>query len=243
MAEPQSHSEAEKSAAREATERKPAARGENPQGAEPRAFGDGGAAAQSTAQAAAGQFGASPPAVGVQSGREMAEAGRRASQGLAQAWSRSVDPLMAFQYDMGRWFDDLWRQTTGLPLQAPLRTARPMGGLGAASLLGMPAADLRETHKAYELAIELPGVAREDIDLSLGRDSLTVVGSKSEESEQGGGAYHVSERRYGHFERSFPLPDDVDRAAISAAFKDGVLRITLPKTDEAASRRSKIEIR
>ena len=239
MAEPQSHSEVEKAAAREAAERKPAARaasGENPQGAEPRAFGDGGAAAQS---AAAGQFGASA----VQGGRDLTEAGRRAGQNLAQAWSRSVDPLMAFQYDMGRWFDDLWRQTTGLPMQAPLRTARPMGGLGAASLLGLPAADLRETHKAYELAIELPGVAREDIEISLARDSLSVVGSKSEESEQGGGAYHVSERRYGHFERSFPLPDDVDRAAITAAFKDGVLKVTLPKTDEAASRRSKIEIR
>jgi HSP20 family protein len=238
MAEPQSHSEVEKAAAREAAERKPTARptsGENPQGAEPRAFGDGGAAAQS---AAAGQFGAAA----VQGGRELTEAGRRAGQNLAQAWSRSVDPLMAFQYDMGRWFDDLWRQTTGLPLQAPLRTARPMGGLGAASLLGLPAADLRETHKAYELAIELPGVAREDIEISLARDSLSVVGSKSEESEQGGGAYHVSERRYGHFERSFPLPDDVDRAAITAAFKDGVLKVTLPKTDEAASRRSKIEI-
>jgi HSP20 family protein len=245
MAEPQSQSDTDKTAAREATERKPAApaaSGENPKGAEPRTFGDAGAAAQTAAaQTAAAQFGASAPQV-AQGGRDLAEAGRRASHNMAQAWSRSVDPLMAFQYDMSRWVDDVWRQMTGLPMQSPLRTARPLGAMGAASLMGLPAADLRETHQAYELAVELPGVAREDVELSLGRDTLSVIGNKSEESEQGAGAYHVSERRYGHFERTFPLPDDVDRAAIKAAFKDGVLKITLPKTESAASRRSKIEI-
>ena len=56
-------------------------------------------------------------------------------------------------------------------------------------------------------------------------------------------AYRVSERRYGRFERSFPLPPDVDRGHIAAQFKDGVLKITLPKNPAAATPRSRIEIK
>jgi len=196
--------------------------GENPSGAEPRSFTDAGRPAGAQAQAA--------------------EAGRHAGRSVAEAWGRSLDPFMAFQYDMNRWFDDVWRQMTGLPMQSPLRTARPMASMGAASLFGLPAADLRETNQAYELALELPGVTREDIDISLAHDALTVVGHKAEETQEGAGAYRVSERRYGHFERSFPLPEDIDRAAIKAAFRDGVLHVTLPKTREAAAHRSRIEI-
>ncbi|HZZ36107.1 MAG TPA: Hsp20/alpha crystallin family protein, partial [Caulobacteraceae bacterium] len=56
-------------------------------------------------------------------------------------------------------------------------------------------------------------------------------------------SYHVSERRFGRFERSFPVPDDVDPAKVEAQFRDGVLRITLPKTAEAAERQARIEIK
>ena len=255
MAEPQTNNDAQKAAQREAAQRETAQRetaqretgqreakaagtGGASDRAEPRSFGGDGAKTMESAVSVSAETAKSA----MEGGRQMVEAGRRAGRNMADAWNRSVDPFMAFQYDMTRWFDEMWRQTTGLPMQAPLRTARPMGGMGAASLLGMPAADLRETNQAYELAIELPGVDRQDVELSASNDTLTVIGHKAEETHEGGGAYRVSERRYGHFERTFPLPDDIDRSSIKASFRDGVLRITLPKTDEAALRKTKIDI-
>ena len=96
---------------------------------------------------------------------------------------------------------------------------------------------------AYELAVELPGLTREDIDISLRGDALTIQGQKAEESEDTQASYRVSERRFGRFERTFALPDDVDTSKIDASFRDGVLRIALPKTPEAAERQLKIEIK
>ncbi len=107
----------------------------------------------------------------------------------------------------------------------------------------MPPADLRETDHAHILAIELPGLRREDVEIAVEGDALTVRGHKAEEAEKTAGAYRVSERRFGRFERAFPLPPDVDRQAISAEFKDGLLQIALPKKVGSAPVRSKIEIR
>ncbi len=180
---------------------------------------------------------------GADTGRQMAEAGRRAGQSAVDAFSRTFDPFMALQLDMNRWFDDLWRQTTGFGIQSPLRTARPMASIGPASLFGLPPTDFKETAKTYELAVELPGLTREDIDLSLRNDVLTIRGHKSEETEDAQAAYRVSERRFGRFERSFPIPDDVNPSGVEAAFRDGVLKITLPKTAESAERQSRIPIK
>jgi len=173
--------------------------------------------------------------------RQLAQSPRRAS--YPEIYGRAFDPFTALQMDMNRWFDDLWRQATGLGVQAPLRTARPLTAAGAAPLFGMPPTDFKETAKSYELAVELPGMKREDIEVSLQGDALTIQGQKSEEAEEAQASYRVSERRFGRFERTFPLPDDVDASHIDASFRDGVLRISLPKTPEAAARQSRIEIK
>ncbi|HEY3798770.1 MAG TPA: Hsp20/alpha crystallin family protein [Caulobacteraceae bacterium] len=176
----------------------------------------------------------------VEGGRQLAEQGRRAGQHMASAWRQAADPLIAMQYDMGRWFDDVFRQTFGF-LATP--GARPMGHFSPASLFGLPPAELKETATAQTLAIELPGLKREDIDISLQGDNLVITGHKTEETEDAGAAYRVSERRYGRFERLFPLPPEVERDKIEAAFKDGVLKITLPKTAPAPANHQRIEIR
>src|SRR5438105_188151 len=72
--------------------------------------------------------------------------------------------------------------------------------------------------------------------------ALVVCGHKAEENGDASSTYRVSERRYGRFERAFPLPADVDRDRIEAQFRDGVLRITLPKSPTAAPQKSRIEI-
>ena len=174
--------------------------------------------------------------------RRLGEAGRETGREAVDAWRQAIAPLASIQMDMSRWVEDLWRQTTGFSPLASLHSARPFGGLGAAALFGLPATDVRETEQAYVLAVELPGLAREDVDLTVTQDSLTLRGHKAENRTHGAGAYRVSERRFGHFERSFPIPPDVERNRLEASFKDGLLTITLPKTEQAARDERKIEI-
>jgi len=177
-----------------------------------------------------------------QAEQQAGELGRQAGQQLAESWRGALDPLLSLQYDFGRWFDDVWRQTFGFQ---PMRTQPfgALGRLGTAGLFGLPPADLKETAAAHLLAIELPGLTRADIDVSLDGDTLVVSGHKSDETESAGARYRVSERRFGRFERIFPLPADVDRAKIEATFQDGVLKITLPKEATAAPTRSSIAIK
>jgi HSP20 family protein len=160
---------------------------------------------------------------------------------VADSWRQAFDPLLAMQYEMSQWFDDMFRHAFGFRQTPGALALRPLG-LGAASLFGLPPADMKETAEAHILAVELPGLAREDVDLTIEGDQLVISGHKAEDSEDATAAYRVSERRYGRFERAFPLPPDVERSRIAAQFKDGVLKVTLPKNPTAAARRSRIEI-
>jgi HSP20 family protein len=84
---------------------------------------------------------------------------------------------------------------------------------------------------------------REDVELAIDGDILRISGHKQEARQEAGAAYRLSERRFGRFERSFPLPPDVDRDAVAAALSDGVLAITLRRAGQAAdAKRSQVEI-
>jgi HSP20 family protein len=174
--------------------------------------------------------------------REAAERGRQAANEVASSWRGAFGPFMAMQLEMNRWFDDLWRQATGLGAFPALRPARPFGVVGAAPMLGLPPMDVKETQDAYVLRAELPGLTRGDVDLQARGDLLLISGHKSEEKEDGGCAYRLSERRFGRFDRSFPIPADVERSRIAASFRDGVLTVTLPKSAAAVQDRTNIEI-
>lgn len=162
---------------------------------------------------------------------------------IGDIWRDAFAPLLSAQMEANRWFDQLWRQTTGIGAFPALRTGRPFSTLGMAPAFGLPAADLKETDRAYQLAIELPGMTRDDIELKVERDVIRLSGQKAEEKEDGRGDYRISERRFGRFERTFPIPQDVRREAIEAAYADGVLKIVLPKTEQAQGEVSRIEIR
>lgn len=111
------------------------------------------------------------------------------------------------------------------------------------ALLRLPEADVIETRDQIQVVVELPGMEAQDIDLSLEKNVLTVSGEKREErgAEDEGRTYHLSERRWGRFSRSFVLPREVEQDRIDAHFQDGVLTITVPKSEQA--RRRRIEIR
>ena len=104
-----------------------------------------------------------------------------------------------------------------------------------------PAFDVSETDEQLTVKAELPGIAEKDIDISISDGILTIKGEKKHEKEEEDAHYHTVERRYGSFSRTMRLPTDVDTEKVDATFKDGILRLTLPKTE--ASKPRKIEIK
>jgi HSP20 family protein len=107
----------------------------------------------------------------------------------------------------------------------------------------MPPVDIYETDN-HELVLktELPGIKREDIDIRLENNLLTLRGERKRESDVKDDHYHRVERSYGSFSRSFTLPATVNTEKVSADFKDGVLTITLPTREEAKPRQIQVNV-
>jgi len=101
---------------------------------------------------------------------------------------------------------------------------------------GAPAIDVDEDEQGYEVSVELPGVAREDIDIQLEENLLTIRGEKRHEAEGGERKRRWTERSFGAFQRAFTLPPDADADRMEASYRDGVLRIQLPKTERSKPR-------
>lgn len=178
---------------------------------------------------------------GAETTRQIAESGRRTTFEIADFWRDAMEPVLKSQVEMTRWLDQLWRHTTGVGA-LPALSGRPFAGLSPASLLGLPPADFKETDQSYEVCLELPGLDRQDLDLKVRGDLLTISASKVEDRAEAASAYRISERRFGRMERSFPLPADVRREAIQASYVDGLLKVTMPRTSEAAPAQQ-IEVR
>lgn len=100
-----------------------------------------------------------------------------------------------------------------------------------------PSIDIRESEHQLTVQVELPGVDPDDLDISVSGDVLTISGQKREESEERREGYYHSERRFGSFRRTVPLPVAVDRDAIAADYERGVLTISLPKSEKAVAKR------
>jgi HSP20 family protein len=114
---------------------------------------------------------------------------------------------------------------------------------GFSDLMRTPHADVVEREGEIEVDMEIPGMRAEDIEIDLENNVLTVSGEKKVEREEGGeeGTYHLSERRYGRFSRSFVLPRDVEPEGIQARAEEGLLKIVVPKSERA--RRRRIEVK
>lgn len=105
----------------------------------------------------------------------------------------------------------------------------------------LPAVDLIEKDDEFVAKVELPGVSKDDVKITMQDNILTVRGEKKEEKETRQSNYHRLERSYGSFQRSFTLPNAVKADKVEAQYKDGILTITLPKSEEA--KRKQIEVR
>jgi len=105
-----------------------------------------------------------------------------------------------------------------------------------------PLVDITEDDKEYLIKAELPEVKKEDVKLTAHNDVLTITGERKYEKEEKGKKYHRVERAYGSFERSFTLPEDADEGKIAAEFKDGVLKVHLPKSEKAKPKSIEVKI-
>lgn len=97
----------------------------------------------------------------------------------------------------------------------------------------MPSVDISETDAAYLIKGEIPGVKKEDVKVTIQDGMLTIQGERKQEKEEKGKKFHRVECSYGNFVRSFRVPDDADESAVKAEFKDGMLNVTLPKSEKA----------
>ena len=130
-----------------------------------------------------------------------------------------VHPFFTLHREMNRMFDDVFR---GFDL-APFGPTRALDGLG------WPQIDIDETDKEVRITAELPGLDEKDVSLEIANGVLSISGEKKSESEDKGRRF--SERYYGRFERRIPL-EHVEEDNVSAAFKNGVLTVTVPKSAE-----------
>jgi HSP20 family protein len=129
----------------------------------------------------------------------------------------------ALENEMDRLFESVWRGAGD---------ATPAGESG----VGRPGADIRETADEIRLRLDLPGVDRKDVKVSLFGDTLRIAGERREATEEKDVKWHRVERFHGRFERSFRLGAAVAADQVSATFKDGVLDIRVPKAESARPR-------
>ena len=149
------------------------------------------------------------------------------------------DIWQSFRSEMDRLFD---RFGLGGSSLSRLFTAPP-GFAAPALTLGVPAVEISEGKNAWRLTAELPGLSEKNVEVVLADDVLTLRGEKKQEREESGTNFHISERSYGSFTRSFVLPEGVDRTGIGAAFAKGVLTVTLPKKPDAQVEEKRIEVK
>ena len=105
-----------------------------------------------------------------------------------------------------------------------------------------PLVDITEDEKEYVVKAEIPEMKKEEIKINVHDDVLTVSGERKYEKEEKGKKYHRVERAYGSFMRSFTLPEDADGTKVNAEYKDGVLKVHLPKSEKAKPKAIEVKI-
>lgn len=149
-------------------------------------------------------------------------------------------PLMALREEVDRLFDNFFPTARGMMDVDPFRrigTAfRAMGDIA-------PEMDVKETEAGIEISAELPGLDEKDVSVTVRDGVLSIAGEKRAERKEEKADYHLSERSYGSFTRSFRLPESVDDEHIAADFSKGVLIVSVPKKAEAVREEKKIEIK
>lgn len=152
-------------------------------------------------------------------------------------------PLVTLRDEVDRLFDTFLAAPFGSRGLFDMDPFRRMGGLVRSLGDITPEVEVRETEDRYEITAELPGMDEKDVAVTYRDGVLSIAGEKKAERKDEKADYHLSERTYGRFTRSFRLPETVDAEGIDARFAQGVLTVTMPKRAEPAKAERKIEIK
>jgi HSP20 family protein len=164
-------------------------------------------------------------------GNLVSTSGSRPAQALTrrQRW----DPALSLHSDIDRALDDFWR-TFDFPL-ARLMTA-PLPDVA------VPRVNIRDTDKAVEITVEVPGVDQEDIDISIENGALTIRAEAQEERESSDERYSMREVGLARFERTIPIPEGLDIDNATAALRNGMLTISIPKSAGSQTSPRRIDV-
>jgi len=150
-------------------------------------------------------------------------------------------PFESLRREVDRLFEDFTLNPFRLPLRRPAFDLEPFWQPD--SWVAQPAIDLVERDSGFELTAEMPGLEEKNIEVSVANGVLTVKGHKEEDKVEKKQDFHLRERRFGSFARSGRVPETVEADKIEAAFKNGVLKVTLPKKPEAQKPVKKIDVK
>jgi HSP20 family protein len=159
------------------------------------------------------------------------QSGQRALTAPRSQWS-----LMDLHSEVDRLFDDFARGFGWPSMGRSFFEDRPFRRLESAMTTPSMRVNVAETDSAYEIEAELPGLDQKDIELKVSDGVMTLSGERKAEQEEKKKDYHLMERSYGSFRRSFALPDNVVEDKIDAKFANGVLMVTLPKREPGATK-------
>jgi len=146
------------------------------------------------------------------------------------------DPLK--DWDPVRELDEFQNRLSSLFERPSMRRGRDGGDLSSWS----PAVDIIEDEKEFLVKAELPEVKKEDVHVTVENGVLTIQGERKFEKEEKNKRYHRTERSYGSFTRSFGLPEGADASKVKAEFKDGLLQIHMPKSENARPKQIQVKV-
>ncbi len=142
-------------------------------------------------------------------------------------------PFYSLQREMNSLFDDFFR---GFDMT-------PHGFYTSHPASFTPSVDVKENEKGFFIKAELPGMEEKEIEVMVTDDAVTIKGEKKEEKEDKGKHYYYMERSYGSFNRVIPLAAEAEADKAEASFKNGVLSITIPKSQTAKAKGTKVSIK
>lgn len=140
-------------------------------------------------------------------------------------WNPFQD-LVSIQDEMNRMFDSYFARKPG----------------GGEMMIWNPVVDISETEEEITVAAEVPGIRKEDIKITIQDNVLTLSGEKHQEKEEKHKQYHRVERSFGSFQRSFSLPSSVSADKVKAKYKDGILVVVLPKSEESKPKEIQVSV-
>lgn len=141
---------------------------------------------------------------------------------------RPTRGILGLQDEVNRMFDEFFGR---VPAQVETEDS-----------IWSPSVDMSEDNNSVIVEAEIPGMSKDDIKVNIQEDTIILKGEKKQEKEEKEANYHRIERSYGAFVRSFTLPAPVQSDKVKATYKNGILKITLPKTEEVKPKEISIDI-